>query len=232
MNTHRWVGLTAAIFLIILTVTGIGLQHPNTFGLSQRFVQNETILSWYGLKMGKVDTAFRLGESYLVLSDGEVYWQNSNLLQVESLTGAALADNLLVFTDAFYYYLFDATTAEPIEQSKAPAIISQSGVVDGRLVFRSQTSWFEFIEATTQFTEATPVDSKQLIQPVTLPIEVEQQLNQAKISHIISWEQLLTDIHTGRLFGGLGTLLIDLAALAILLLAITGLWSWSTRRKT
>jgi hypothetical protein len=47
----------------------------------------------------------------------------------------------------------------------------------------------------------------------------------------ISLSRLITDLHTGRLFGGFGFLLTDLAAIVILVLTITGFINGLTRKR-
>jgi hypothetical protein len=225
------VGLFAAGFLVMLTITGIALQHPASFGLDRRYVQSEILLSWYGVELEGAKTTYQLRGKYLVLADGEVYWDNRRLLQLETLTGAALSGNTLVFTDTFYYYLFDATTAEPIEQIGAPATISQSGSIGGDFVFRSQTSWYRFIEAEAEFVVIPAMNAQDFRQPIAAPAAVQSQLRRVQAASIVSWQQFFSDLHTGRLFGTLGPLLIDLVGLAVLLLAGTGLWNWTARHR-
>lgn len=50
-------------------------------------------------------------------------------------------------------------------------------------------------------------------------------------AHFISWERLLIDLHSGRLFGVVGVVVADIAACVLLLLAAMGLFLWG-RRKT
>jgi len=47
----------------------------------------------------------------------------------------------------------------------------------------------------------------------------------------IDLEQLLLDLHSGRLFGGFGVLIMDLVAILLIVLSITGFIAWNTSRK-
>ena len=42
----------------------------------------------------------------------------------------------------------------------------------------------------------------------------------------VSYERLLLDLHSGRLFGRIGSLVVDGAALCLLVLALTGAYMW------
>lgn len=45
---HRRIGITAAVFVVILSVTGIILNHNVTLGIDKNFITNEWLLEWYG----------------------------------------------------------------------------------------------------------------------------------------------------------------------------------------
>ena len=46
---HRYIGLAAALFVIVLTVTGLLLNHTEELGLDSSSVQSDTLLDWYGI---------------------------------------------------------------------------------------------------------------------------------------------------------------------------------------
>jgi hypothetical protein len=43
-------------------------------------------------------------------------------------------------------------------------------------------------------------------------------------------QQLLIDLHNGRILGHFGVWLMDLAAGILIFLALTGIWMWGRRR--
>lgn len=45
---HRRIGITAALFVILLSVTGLILNHNTSLGLNKDFITNELLLNWYG----------------------------------------------------------------------------------------------------------------------------------------------------------------------------------------
>ena len=51
------------------------------------------------------------------------------------------------------------------------------------------------------------------------------------ISSTITYERIIVDLHTGRLFGVVGITLIDIVTLGMLILAITGTISWMRHKK-
>ena len=50
------------------------------------------------------------------------------------------------------------------------------------------------------------------------------------MSKQINLERFLLDAHSGRVFGKYGIYVIDVAAILLLILSITGIWLWVVRR--
>lgn len=74
-----------------------------------------------------------------------------------------------------------------------------------------------------------------LLQPIAwrraqpLPAEILQHLEQYNISPELTWERILLDFHSGRLFGNDGSLFVDLLGIFLILSTTTGWWIWHTR---
>ncbi len=49
------------------------------------------------------------------------------------------------------------------------------------------------------------------------------------VQEVVTWDRLLLDLHTGRFFGHLGPYVMDLAAILLLLLAVSGGYNWLKR---
>jgi hypothetical protein len=66
--------------------------------------------------------------------------------------------------------------------------------------------------------------------PSATPPELTQLLQTAYRGYGLTLERILLDLHSGRILGNAGVLLVDAAAVLFLLLAISGIWLWSRRR--
>ena len=44
-------------------------------------------------------------------------------------------------------------------------------------------------------------------------------------------EQIVLDLHSGRLFGNIGVLVMDLVAILLIILSITGFIAWNSNRQ-
>ncbi|MDX1696691.1 MAG: hypothetical protein R3308_00300, partial [Thiohalobacterales bacterium] len=58
---HRWIGLTAAAFVIVLALTGLVLNHTTELALDSRHVQSTALLDWYGITAPDDIAVFRAG---------------------------------------------------------------------------------------------------------------------------------------------------------------------------
>ena len=75
----------------------------------------------------------------------------------------------------------------------------------------------------TQPTWATPADSLQM------PVHLREAVLVHANNHLINWQRLLLDFHSGRLFGTAGVVIADIASLLLLFLATTGAFLWFRR---
>ncbi len=67
-------------------------------------------------------------------------------------------------------------------------------------------------------------------QPDVAPEIITDPVIKQYSNTVISWERLLLDVHSGRLFGRFGTWVMDTAAIALIFMAVTGLWIWTHRK--
>ena len=66
--------------------------------------------------------------------------------------------------------------------------------------------------------------------PAALPADELAALQADFLSRILPLERVLLDVHSGRIGGMIGTILMDGAAVLLLLLALSGSWLWLRRR--
>jgi len=65
----------------------------------------------------------------------------------------------------------------------------------------------------------------------SLPETMKQRIVAQSVPSSLNWQRLLLDLHAGRLFGLAGQLVMDLAALMLVVLALTGTVIWSRSRR-
>jgi uncharacterized iron-regulated membrane protein len=60
-------------------------------------------------------------------------------------------------------------------------------------------------------------------------IEIKRNYQQRYLNNILSLEKLVQDIHSGRILGSAGVFFMDLVAIMLILLSLSGVWIWSRR---
>jgi len=63
---HRWSGISIALFVILLSITGIMLNHTEALSLTKKNINNTYILSWYGIKMPDRQLYYHVDNNWLV----------------------------------------------------------------------------------------------------------------------------------------------------------------------
>ncbi len=231
---HRYIGLATALFVIILSVTGLALNHTDALQLDARHVKSDTLLDWYGIHAPETIISYRAGNHAISQLGNRLYWNLQLVPAAEgTLAGAQEYAGLIVVGLDSGLLLF-TLEGELVEQLGAaagvPADIQALGTdSEGKLVIRTATGDYHtdenFIEWTastgneTSWTKAMPPER-----------ELARALRDAWRGAGLSLERVLLDLHSGRILGQAGVWLVDAAALLFLLLAGSGVWLWGRRR--
>lgn len=229
---HRLLGLFGATFLILLVITGVAVQHPTTLGLDQRYVQSPSLLAWYGISPPEIANMYvDQGMAYAQLDD-RTYRGQQQLVEVEGeLRGVKTVTgvSLVATTRGVWLYDADARFVDRFDPPGIPLRLGNSG--DAALLetdrgtfladadFLSWSVWS--LRGLRSEEEDAPLANWAIATPPTQ--EHRHTFQRLYLDKVVSWERLLIDLHSGRLFGWLGPYVMDAAALGLLMVAITGL---------
>jgi len=111
--------------------------------------------------------------------------------------------------------------------TEAPLGISLSK--DGSAILRGASKYWASKNDLFNWREYTGEHPVWVTSSITLPA-LRQVIETNDMGRQISLERFLLDAHSGRFFGKYGVYVIDIAALLLLILSITGIWLWATRR--
>lgn len=229
-------GVVSALFVILLSITGVALHHSSRIGLDTAFIGSSSLLSWYEIEVPDVTVSFPANDKVASLIADNIFFEDRflvgdfsdlrGLLKIDSVYVIATSNRLLLMTEE----------GELIE-----SLSSVHGVPSGiRRVGESNTG-ISLLEASAGLFE---IDIDRIRWPAAqaTPSQISwseaQELDSSRQAEIkarygatlISWERLILDIHSGRFMGGFGAVLVDIMALLFVLMAATGLWIWSRRR--
>ena len=231
---HRYIGIAAAVFVIVLTVTGLVLNHTDELKLDSSYIQSDLLLDWYGINAPGELTSYTSGPISVTAVNGQVFWGSKPLSQVSvPLTGLLVYRDLVIIAAGGGLSLY-TTAGELIEKLEhvagVPAGILAIGITAQALlavktaqgIYLTDDSMLEWRLADKPevlWSEATPV-----------PSGLRAALQAAYRGTGLPVERVLLDLHSGRILGRAGIYLVDAAAILFLLLAFSGVWLWARRR--
>ncbi|MGJ8649391.1 MAG: PepSY domain-containing protein [Opitutaceae bacterium] len=236
---HRWMGFASALFLLVLSVTGLLLNHTERLGLDDITIRNSMILDRYGMAAGNEITAYRIHESNTIAHlDGQLFYNGEPLIQASAPIDI-IKDGIttvVATADALIYFTPDGQLIEKVSNSQLPyATLSAVGITArGKAVLVAESgAW----TADENWLEFQKYDGGYNVIPM-LQIELDDEAAQKILDNFqgggVSLYRVLLDLHSGRLFGWGGRTLMDLSAVAIILLITSGIGGWlrKSRRST
>jgi len=239
VKSHRLLGSWATLVIVWVVVSGWILNHNERFGLEQVQISSAIVLKWYGMEPEGDIHAFAVADKWLTELDHTVFLEGTELTSLESpLLGAVQLDGMIAFGSEQELILGaqnqDFEIVDRFRQESLPGNILKIGL-DSKdsLLIETDSGIYAIDENFIHWNKTETVNPSDINWSAAQ--EVPETLRQAVLENYrgegVSLSRLLTDLHTGRLFGGFGFLLTDLAALVILILTLTGFINGITRRK-
>lgn len=222
---HRYIGLVSAFILFMLATTGIALNHTEYLNLDSRMLESNAILNWYGIKPNAELKSFATKNHWLTLINQQVYFDQSLLVKNKNnLIGAVETSDFIViaFNNSL---LLLSLQGEIIEQISLPkvkqigldyqqsiviasekeTISSDDGLISWHPHYNRQVRWSKATQTPTFL--ANPIQSK--FRTSSLPME-----------------RVLLDLHSGRIFGSVGVIIVDITGIFLIVLALSGCAIW------
>lgn len=236
---HRWLGLLIVAPVIILSFTGILLNHVESLGLHQRTLPS-FLANIYGVPAAEPVVSVEIDQRWWSFVGNQLFLQAQAVSQCpRPYAGVvSVADIYVAGCDGALLLLDNNGTVierlgSEFELPQFERLMSLSGIGAGDsegsslVLFSAASSWLYDIDQLN----ATPFDEE--VQPLAWqmpPAEVVAALPMQVVPPELNWQRLIQDIHSGRVVSLAGKLLMDAAALLLIVLAITGVIIWSRTR--
>ncbi|MFV1973693.1 MAG: PepSY domain-containing protein [Thiohalobacterales bacterium] len=233
---HRYIGLAAAVFVILLTVTGLVLNHTEDLSLDSRHVGSDLLLDWYGIDVPDDITGYRVGDTVISAIGSQVYWNTTRIPRVTApLLGAVGFADLVIIAVEGQLLLF-TPDGELVERlggaAGVPAGMQALGLTPaGELAIHAAHGYYRTDDSFLEWIETDNLDAVWSESAEPSPA-LRSALQQAWRGTGVTLERVLLDLHSGRILGSRGIYLVDAAAVLFLVLAISGVWLWGKRRAT
>jgi hypothetical protein len=223
-NLHRFGGLISVVFVIVLVVTGIMLNHTEGMSLDERTVGSAAVKNWYGLDTPDSLRGYSLRGQWLIQAGDKIFLDDTPIADCpQRIVGAAvIPDGVAAATeDSLLLFTADGQLIEKIgAESGLPLGITGLAATDSHFVVAAGGSAWS---TTVDVDEWEEIKWQDWSKPLPLPPEIATALQPHISGDGITLERLVLDIHSGRILGPVGVLLVDAAALLLLFLAVSGL---------
>ncbi|HBE93373.1 MAG TPA: hypothetical protein DDW55_12970, partial [Gammaproteobacteria bacterium] len=223
---HRYIGISTAVFVIVLTFTGLMLNHTDELELDSSYIQSDLLLDWYGIDSSGELTSYTSGTVSVTEVSGRVFWGNEPLSHVSApLTGLLVYRELVVIAagGVLSLYTIDGELIEKLEHvAGVPAGILAVGITTQELLAVKTAQGIYLTD--DSMLEWRRVDNPEVLWSVASPVPdgLKEPLQATYRGIGLPVERVLLDLHSGRIFGRAGVYLVDAAAILFLLLAVSG----------
>src|SRR6266851_4336840 len=222
---HARIGFAAMLFFLILAVTGLALNHGQDVGLDGRFVHAGWLARWYGIKTEPPRHVFRSEHHVVIAANGR--WlldgRASGQTLPEPLGLIELADIFVVASEtALYVFREDGELIEKLGPGMLPGVPVQAiGSGARSMVLRTASGVFTSADALSW----RPLTQRGVLWSAPAELSVAQrQAYEEALTPGVSVQQLLLDLHSGRFAGRYGPVFVDLLALLLAAVSVTGAW--------
>jgi hypothetical protein len=233
---HRWLGLASLVFVLVLSVTGLALNHASTLELDRHYVQAPWLLRWYGIEAPLPTTSFIAGEHTVVQLGERLYFDLRELTSTGLIpVGAVDVDGRIAIAMPGEVLLVEPS-GDLIERvdlrGELRADIERLGSLGADLLIGSGGVEYR---ADPDLLAIEPRDESggpaaAWSAPSAVPADRLDALARVYRGSGLSVERVLLDLHSGRLWSRGGPLIVDLAAIALIGLSALGLLLWMRRR--
>jgi len=246
---HRYAGLSIAVFAIILSITGILLNHTEEFGLHEKNVTSPWLMGLYGIKAPEIKTAFsinnlnsvnNLNNDHLIIEFGDSLYLNNQSVDCQPpLNGAIKTKELLFIANQSQLCLLtpNIENTELIDTLSLPITnpinsIKRLGLDDKDNIVIDTTSGLLTINSEyTAFVDQKNTSTIKWGMARTVPKNIKNNLIKQHKGEGLPLERIILDLHSGRIVGLAGVYFMDLVALLLIFLAVSGVITWANRKK-
>ena len=233
LRWHRRIGVVLLAFIVMLVVTGIAINHSAGWGLDKAFVQQTWLLKYYGITEPEL-RSFRDNNDWLAQSGGSLYLNEDVIGHCDgALLGAVKRSDVWLVLCEGRLQLFNHQGARLDDISESlglPSAVNAIAATTDAVYLRSTAETVKFDPDLLVFSRIEKsIPHEEWAAPVEAPLKLRELWLAAHRGDGVNWERVLLDLHSGRLFGPAGVIVTDIAAILLLLLALSGVWVWVTK---
>ena len=229
---HKYLGFAFSIFILHLTVTGILLTYPKTFNIEEKYISNFFILKKYNMDTHKEVYGLRNIEDEVVIIRNNIYINSQfvdkfsdeiiNVLYQKNEKKIFILSKSII---GIYFFenidgALEIKDIISIENTKKIKGLGQN-LSDDIIFLKNDSEYYNF-------------DNKNLIKQANIKDKNIKWSNISKIDkklakhylnihqgNGVSFTRILTELHNGKFFGSIFTLILFFASLSLIFLTLS-----------
>ncbi|MDW3096440.1 MAG: PepSY domain-containing protein [Gammaproteobacteria bacterium] len=230
---HRYIGVTASLFVIVLSATGLFLNFSDTLKLNKSHISTAWLLNHYNIGEFSV-TSFQTNGHLVSQASNYIYLNGHYALNLkQSLVGALYLDDFILLATQSSLVLIDHDGQIVDEIGKYTGLpenpLGISITSNGHPVIRGVNTYWKGSKELSAWQPLKGPHPK-WVAPTHTPNDIDKLIQEHARSNEINYERVLLDLHSGRLLGGWGQNIMSIAAILLLILAFTGIIIWLRKK--
>ena len=220
--SHKNLGVFLALFLILISFTGILLNHTESLALNNYAAPGFIAARYYTVTPIE---GFKLDQQHYYALAGDLMVNQQKLTSCEQLNGVITAGNQRVALCDNELILL--TTSNELIERIGTALSMPGGAT--KIAEQSNQVYLLAGTRTIRFDLETLEQEDYLGSPVNW-VQTETIPRDLVLAESISWQQFILDVHSGVFLGNPGKWFTDLIAIFSIAMAVSGLMMWRDRR--
>ena len=234
---HRWhkrMGIVAALFVVLLTLSGIILNHTGSLGIDKLYVNDRLVLGIYKIGPLEEPAGFSVDDHWVVKIGDRIYFDRTELIENDTeLAGALATDGYIVIALEDHVLLVNSTgeIIERLSESEGvPVDIKAIGNSTGNaVVIKTAGEIYQVDMENLVWKKAEKELPVKWSEKNAIPAGLKEDLLEHYRGKGLTLERIILDIHSGRIAGAFGLYVVDFMAILFFLLALSGTWMWLKR---
>lgn len=228
-------GLIAVIFLLVLSVTGIMLNHTESLNMDKTSIESDLILNWYELNPKGKAVSYKSGDNIISQWDGQLFFNQTALsFNKAKLIGAVKLNEIIAIAFDKNILLLNLD-GEIIEHFNMPIKFSsliKIGLHNKNLLVKTKNNKHYIADENILNWAPSSKTNNSWSESVQLNQIQKNALKKSFRGNGLSLERVILDLHSGRIFNGnWGVYIMDISAFIIILLSLSGFWIWWSRQQ-
>ena len=233
-QVHKFTGIAVCVFLIHLSITGIFLNHTEELGLDEKYTASPLILGLYNISVPNKEESFLVDNYFISRFGNQVFLDNQPVFKSEvPITGAIIFNQMLVIAIENELVLL-TEEGELIEKlttaNGVPVNIQKLGAYNSLLFLKTSNQVWESNDEGQEW-RVSDSSFNEWSNEVVMPDEKTQQVESYFLGKGVSLEQFFLDLHNGNIIKGFGKWILDIIAIFLLLISISGVWIWLRKKR-